>query len=111
VDQEVTVLGVPVAATGFWSLLVSLYAYILPLVLYASWVSIAVWDLVRRDDVPVGARVGCMAGVLVVPLLGSVAYFAFGGSRIPGTLRLMLVAGGLIVYVAVAALAFTAASS
>jgi plastocyanin len=111
VDPEVTVLGVGVAGPGFWSLLVSLYAYVLPLVLYASWVSIALWDLIRRDDVAVGRRAAWMAIVLVVPVLGPVAYYTVGDSRIPGVLRLMLVVGGLIVYAGVAALAFTAASS
>jgi hypothetical protein len=52
-----------------------------------------------------------MAGILVVPVLGPVAYYAFGRSRIPATLRLLLVGGGLLVYVVVAGLAFVAASS
>lgn len=111
VDREVTVLGVAVGATSFWSLLISLYAYLLPLVLYAAWVSIAVWDLIRRDELAVGVRAGWMAGILIVPVLGPVAYYAFGGSRIPAALRLLLVGGGLLVYLVVAGLAFFAASS
>jgi hypothetical protein len=51
-----------------------------------------------------------MAGVLIVPVLGPVAYYALGRSRIPGALRLMLVLGGLVVYAAFAALAFVASS-
>ncbi len=110
-NQEVTVLGVGITAAGFWSLLISTYAYLLPLVLYASWVSIALWDLVRRDDLSTGARAGWMAGILVVPLLGPIGYFVAGRSPIPRALRLMLVAGGLVVYALVAALSFAAASS
>jgi hypothetical protein len=44
-------------------------------------------------------------------VLGPVAYYAFGRSRIPAALRLLLVGGGLLVYAVVAALAFVAASS
>jgi hypothetical protein len=111
VDQEVTVLGVGITAAGFWPLLLSTYAYLLPLVLYAAWVSIAMWDLVRRTDLSTGTRVGWLAAILVVPLLGPVAYYAAGRSPIPVALRLMLVAGGLVVYAVVAALAFVGASS
>jgi len=111
VDQEVTVLGVGITAAGFWPLLLSTYAYLLPLVLYAAWVSIAMWDLVRRTDLSTGTRVGWLAAILVVPLLGPVAYYAASRSRIPVALRLMLVAGGLVVYAVVAALAFVGASS
>ncbi len=111
VNQEVTVLGVGVTAAGFWPLLLSTYAYLLPLALYAAWISIALWDLVRRTDLSTAARVGWMAVILAVPLLGPVAYFAVGRSPIPGALRLMLVVGGLVVYAVVAGLAFVAAGS
>jgi hypothetical protein len=111
VNREVTVLGVGVAAAGFWSLLISVYGYLLPLVLYASWVSIAMWDLVRREDLSTAARAGWMAGVLLVPLAGPVAYYVAARSPIPAGLRLMLVGGGLAVYAAVAALSFGVSSS
>ncbi|MGH2661199.1 MAG: PLDc N-terminal domain-containing protein [Actinomycetota bacterium] len=110
-NQEVTVLGVAVAAPSWWSLLISVYGYVLPLILYASWVSIAMWDLVRRDDASVGARAAWMAGVLVVPVLGPIAYYTVGRSRIPVALRLVLVVGGLVVYAAFAALAFVVGST
>ena len=44
------------------------------------------------------------AAVIAVPVLGPVAYYAFGRSPIQGSLRLMLVVGGLVIYVALAAL-------
>jgi plastocyanin len=110
VGQEVTVLGVSINGPSWWALLISTYGYVLPLILYASWVSVAVWDLVRRDDASVGVRAAWMAGVLIVPVLGPVAYYALGRSRIPGALRLMLVLGGLVVYAAFAALAFVVSS-
>ncbi len=110
VDQEVTVLGFPLATT-WWGLLIGLYGYVLPLILYAAWVSISLWDLVRQDAVPNRQRIGWMAVVLLAPLLGPVAYYAFGRSPIQRSLRLMLVAGGLLIYLVVAALGFVIGSS
>jgi hypothetical protein len=104
INQEVTVLGLSLA-TSWWGVLVGLYAYVLPLILYASWVSIALWDLVRQEAVPNRTRILWMLVVLVVPLLGPIAYYALGRSPIQRSLRLMLVAGGLAIYVALTALA------
>ncbi|HSJ46899.1 MAG TPA: hypothetical protein VK923_19670 [Euzebyales bacterium] len=40
----------PLLATGFWSVLFGLYAFVLPFVLLAAWVALALWDLARRED-------------------------------------------------------------
>ena len=104
VSQEVTVLGMPLAAS-WWGVLVGLYAYALPLILYSAWVSIALWDLVRQDAVPNRTRVLWMIAVLIVPLVGPIAYYVFGRSPIQRSLRIMLVAGGLAIYAALTALA------
>jgi hypothetical protein len=104
VSQEVTVLGISLA-TSWWGVLIGLNAYVLPLILYSAWVSIALWDLVRQEAVPNRTRVLWMLVVLVVPLVGPIAYYAFGRSPIQRSLRVMLVAGGLAIYVALTALA------
>ena len=103
VSREVTVLGLSLGA-GFFGVLIGLYAYALPLILYAAWVSVALWDLARQDAVPNGVRIGWMAAVLAVPVIGPVAYYAFGRSPIQRSLRVMLVAGGLAIYVVLAAI-------
>ena len=97
-------LGISLA-TSWWGVLIGLYAYVLPLILYSAWVSIALWDLVRQEAVPNRTRVVWVLVVLVVPLAGPVAYYAFGRSPIQRSLRVMLVAGGLAIYVVVTALA------
>jgi hypothetical protein len=109
VSMEVTVLGTPLA-TGFFGILLGLYAYALPLILYSAWVSIALWDLVRQDAVPNRTRVLWMLVVIVVPLLGPIAYYTLGRSPIQRSLRVMLVAGGLGIYVALTALAIVVAA-
>ncbi|HJS26965.1 MAG TPA: PLDc N-terminal domain-containing protein [Actinomycetota bacterium] len=104
VSQEVTVLGMPIAAS-WWGVLVGLYAYALPLILYTAWVSIALWDLVRQEAVPNRTRILWMLAVLVIPLFGPIAYYVFGRSPIQRSLRIALVAGGLAIYAAITALA------
>jgi plastocyanin len=104
VSREVTVLGSPLAAS-WWGVLLGLYAYVLPLILYSAWVSIALWDLVRQEAVPNRVRVLWMIVVIVVPLAGPIAYYALARSPIQRSLRIALVAGGLAAYVAMTALA------
>jgi plastocyanin len=104
INQEVSLMGVPLIATSWWSLLLGLYGYILPFVLYASWVAIAMWDLIRRDADAISERARWMAIVLLVPFVGPLLYFAFGKSSIPSQLRLMLTAGGVIAYLVFLAL-------
>jgi hypothetical protein len=110
VSQEVTVLGFPLA-TGWWGILIGLYAYVLPLILYSAWISIALWDLVRQEAVPNGVRIAWMAGVIAVPVLGPIAYYAFGRSPIQRSLRVMLVAGGLAIYLVLAAIGVAVGAS
>jgi plastocyanin len=109
--QEVNVLGISIlAAPTWWTLLLATYAYLLPLILYVAWVSIAIWDLVRQDEAPNARRIGWMALVLLLPLLGPILYFIMGRSPIPRSLRTMLVAGGLGIYIVVAVLAIVIGS-
>jgi len=98
IHSDVTVMGMPLA-TSWWSLLIGLYGYILPFVMYAAWVAIALWDLIRQEAVPLSHRTRWMLVVLVVPFFGPLLYFGFGGSPIPRQLRLILTVGGIAVYV------------
>ena len=104
ISQEVSLMGVPLIASSWWTLLLGLYGYILPFVLYASWVAIAMWDLIRREADSIPDRARWMGIVLVVPFVGPLLYFAFGRSTIPAQLRLMLTAGGVAAYLVFLAL-------
>lgn len=96
--RELTMSGMPLAA-GFWPGLFSLYGYYLPFVLLAAWVTLALWDIVRRDDLDGGGAMAWMAAVLVVPFVGAIAYLFAGGSDIPLGQRLMVVVGGFLAFV------------
>lgn len=102
------VMGVA-AVAPWWSTVFGLYAYLMPVILYACWVAVAVWDLVRRDDRTLGPKLLWLAVVLLVPGLGPVAYYVLGSSPIPAGMRWGLVAGGLAAYLAVAGLALATA--
>jgi hypothetical protein len=101
-DQEITqtkgfnLMGVTFASTIGGVL--GLYSYVLPLVLYAAWVVIAVWEIVKRDDMSRGAGVAWILAILVIPFLGVIAYYIFGKSQIPAVYRWVLLAGGMGAY-------------
>lgn len=102
-DLEVTqqkgfnIMGVTFAST--FGAFIGLYAYVLPLVLYAAWVVIAVWEIItKRDDLGRGAGIGWILVILIVPFLGVIAYYIFGNSQIPTAYRWVLLAGGMGAY-------------
>jgi plastocyanin len=110
VTRQVTVLGSLLGGPTWWSLSISLYAYLLPLALYAAWLAVAFWDLARRDDISLRSRIAWMAAVLLIPLAGPVAYYLVGRSPIPGALRLTMVAGGMGAYAVFAVISYVLAS-
>ena len=96
-QKELNIMGVTFA-TAFGAF-IGLYAYVLPLVLYAAWVVIAVWEIiVRREDLGRGAGVGWILVILIVPFLGVIAYYVVGKSTIPLVYRWVLLAGGMGAY-------------
>ena len=103
--KEVTFMGLPLAASPP-AVLIGLYGYAFPLILYVVWVALALWDLARREDLGDRARVGWSAVVLVVPVVGPVWYLLAGGSTIPRAMRLFLVIGGVLIYALLTGLGF-----
>ncbi|MGH8951883.1 MAG: right-handed parallel beta-helix repeat-containing protein [Acidimicrobiia bacterium] len=96
-QKGINVMGVSFASAA--GVFFGLYAYVLPLVLYTSWVVLALWDLSRREDLSRGKVIGWMAAILIVPFLGVIAYYIFGKSSIPAWQRWVFMAGGMLVYV------------
>ncbi len=94
--KGINIMGVTFASAA--GVFFGLYAYVLPLVLYTSWVVLALWDLSRRD-LSRGKTIGWMAAVLVIPFVGVIAYYIFGKSSIPAWQRWTFTAGGILVYV------------
>lgn len=97
--RGVNVFGVLFASAA--GVFFGLYAYLLPFVLYAAWVGIALWDLARRDDLGKGQVIAWMAVILLVPFVGVIAYHLFSASPIPRWQRLTYVLGGLAAYLVI----------
>ena len=82
-------------------MLMSLYGYFLPLMLYAAWSTLAFWDIGRREQLARPAALTWLAVVLILPFLGALAYHLIGGSQLPRPLRAAVVGGGLGLFVVV----------
>jgi hypothetical protein len=64
------VSGVPILASSAWQLVFGLYGCLLSLALFAARISLAIWDLARRDDLSRPAIVAWIVAVLDVPFAG-----------------------------------------
>jgi hypothetical protein len=104
-NQEVVVSGIPVTAPGFWQLILGIWGYLLPIMLLASWVALAVWDLARREDLSKRNSVLWMAAIFGIPFLGVMGYHFLSKSKIPTWMRGTLVGGGLGLWILVVGVA------
>jgi len=89
-------------AGPFFEVLLGFYLYYLPLALYSAWISVATWDIVRRSEMKGRGRLGWLAGVYLIPVLGPLAYYLLSRSEISRGTRLALVIGAPIVYLLIA---------
>lgn len=102
---EVHVSGVAITQPSALHAIFGLYAYLLPMLLLAAWFSLAFVDLARRADMGLGGTIAWTAAILLLPFVGVVLYLFAGRSTIALPLRLTLVLGGVLAYVAIVALA------
>lgn len=78
--------------------------------IYAAWLALGFWDLAHNEKLPHPARLGWMAALVAVPILGPVAYYLFGHSQLSRLFRLMFVLGAPVLYLAVTGLLVWVAS-
>jgi hypothetical protein len=103
-SKELVVSGVPITEPTVWTFLFTLWGYFLPLALVGAWISIAIWDMVRRqDDMSKVATIVWFAIILLIPILGVIAYYILGKSLIPAWMRGLMVGGGIAAYLIVLA--------
>ena len=82
------------------SVLFGVYDYLLPIMLYCAWSTLAFLDLARAGDADRSRTLRWSAAILVFPVAGAAAYLLFGSSAIPRLTRVSVVAGGLAVVLA-----------
>ena len=76
------------AGPSFLQMLLGLYGYLLPLLLYVVWSALALWDIGRRRELGTGAVWGWVLAIFVLPVIGAAAYLLAGGSQISRPLKL-----------------------
>ena len=75
-------------------MLLGLYAYVLPLLLYVLWSTLALWDLGHRNELAAPAVWIWALLIFALPFLGALAYLLFGGARLAPRIRLLALGGG-----------------
>lgn len=100
----------PSGGAAVFQLLLGLYGELLPVAIYAAWLALGFWDLARNEKLSHPARLGWMAALVAVPILGPVAYYLFGRSQLSRSFRLMFVLGVPVLYLAITGLLVWVAS-
>lgn len=89
-------------------MVLGLYGYLLPLLLYTLWTTLALWDVGHRKDLSPAMVWIWTAIVFLLPFLGPVAYLLLGRAQIGRTLKLLSIGGGTGLYLLVLLLGWTA---
>jgi len=79
-------------------MLLGLYAYLLPTLLYVLWSTLALWDLGRRGEAGRGFTWGWTLAIFLLPFVGAIAYLLLGGGQISQRSRIIAVGGGAAAY-------------
>ncbi|MDH4335200.1 MAG: PLDc N-terminal domain-containing protein [Chloroflexota bacterium] len=80
--------------------LTSFYTSTYPVVLYGTWVVLSLWDLMRREEMTERDRLLWGGAVMFLPLVGPLSYLLLSDTRLSWNLRMLVTAGGAVVYVA-----------
>jgi hypothetical protein len=100
----------PSGGSSVFQFLLGLYAELLPIAIYAAWLSLGFWDLARNEKLSNLARLIWMVVLVVIPILGPIAYYFFGRSGLSRSFRVMFVIGAPLLYLAVTGLLLWLAS-
>jgi hypothetical protein len=75
-------------------MILGLYAFLLPLLLFVLWTTLALWDLGRRPETTAPRTWGWAFVILALPFAGALAYLFFSGSKLTPRLKLIALGGG-----------------
>ena len=75
-------------------MILGLYAYLLPLLLYVLWSTLALWDLGRRNELATTAVWIWALLIFALPFVGAVGYLFFGGTTLAPRVKLLALGGG-----------------
>jgi hypothetical protein len=75
-------------------MILGLYAYLLPLLLYVLWSTLALWDLGRRNTLAATAVWIWALSIFALPFVGALAYLFFGATSLAPRVKLVALGGG-----------------
>jgi lipopolysaccharide export LptBFGC system permease protein LptF len=75
-------------------MILGLYAFLLPLLLYVLWTTLALWDLGRRAETTATATWVWVFLILALPFLGALAYLFLSGTQRTSRIKLIALGGG-----------------
>jgi hypothetical protein len=81
-----------------FQMILGLYAFLLPLLLYVLWTTLAFWDLGRRSETTATATWVWVFLILALPFLGALAYLFLSGTQLAlggGAAYLLVLALGI----------------
>ncbi len=105
-----TILPLSIGGATLFQFLLGLYAELLPVAIYAAWLSLGFWDLARNQKLSNTARLIWMVVLVAVPILGPIAYYFFGRSELSRSFRVMFVVGAPLLYLVITGLLVWVAS-
>lgn len=88
----------------FNTVLFGVFDYLLPVMLYCAWSTMALLDLAERAEKEPGPAARWSLAVLALPVVGAVGYLLAGRSQLSRTARLAALTGGVLVVAAASAL-------
>jgi len=93
--------GSSVSSPSLLQMLLGLYGYLLPVLLYVLWSTLALWDIGRRTELSAGKVWVWVLAIFLLPFVGPVAYLLLAGKSVPQRSRVVLIGGGAAAYVLV----------
>jgi hypothetical protein len=83
-----------VTLPGNFQMILGLYAFLLPLLLYVLWTTVALWDLGRRPEATAAKTWAWAFLILALPFLGALAYLFLSGTRLTSRIKWIALGGG-----------------
>ena len=83
-----------VTMPGSLQMILGLYAYLLPLLLYVLWSTLALWDMGRREELSTAAVWLWSLSIFALPFVAALGYLFFGGAKLAPRVKLLALGGG-----------------
>lgn len=75
-------------------MILGLYAFLLPMLLFVAWSTLALWDLGRRPDAAAARTWGWALAVVALPFVGALAYLFLSGTSLAPRFKFIALGGG-----------------